>query len=470
MKTRSKKGLEAKRYLNESPAVISMMSSIVTSNGSLDSAVRKVADDGPKNTSSLFRALICDVDSRAECDIRESLLELVSKFPEGLSSFRRALLMTISASDAKVQTEKVRIMSEASEIVLQGIKQTGESYISKLQFPCMAVFGIGIMVPMIVLSLAPMFGIEGMISMPANLDSGTVRFIVLFLVPLCIMAVMLSIRDKNPFTDAKADWGHIWRLLPALVAIPVWMSMTESGFGLRETIVTSVVVGSIMVQIAVNGVVKRERTRMKVEKALWNSLFDLGNKMVTGVNFDTALLEALSIRKECSKLVKSLGREYVLCRGDVEAAVRKCVSPYSQDMADTLCRILVASYRDVRDAGRMATALAHQLQNESQVRNDMTNKLRSMVDMMNGTAGLFAPLILGMSLMMMSPLTEISNTVDIESSFITISIYLIELAVLISMFTSILKDRFRAVNVLNRLSMVLPIAMVILYVCSSITI
>ncbi len=465
-----RKKWDPKLYLNESPSVISLMSSVITSGGSLDAAVRKVASDGPKNTSKMFNDIVCKVDSRTEPEIRDCLLGTISEFPESMASFRRALFMTVSASDALTQTEKVRIMGEATDVILGGIKQTGESYISKLQFPCMAVFGIGIMIPMIVLSLAPMLGIGGMFSMPAGIDEGTIRTVVLFIVPLCMLAVIMSIRDKNPFMDAKGDWNELWRVAPFIVTIPVAIVLALLGLGYREVIVGSIIVGSIIVHLNVNGVVRKEKDRVKVEKGIRNCLFELGNRMVTGENFDSALVEALSVRKECSKLAEALSREYVLCRGDVASAVRMCMSPYSNEMADVCCRILVASERDVRDAGRMATAIAHQLQNEDLVRNDMTNKLRSMIDMMNGTAAVFAPLILGMSIMMMSPLTEISAMANVDSAFVTVSMYIVELAALISVFTALLTDRFRAVNVIDRFSAVLPVAMVILYVCSSIVI
>ncbi|MBE6516941.1 MAG: hypothetical protein E7Z67_01975 [Thermoplasmata archaeon] len=464
------KSIDPKLYLNESPAVISLMSSIVTSGGSLDAAVRKVAADGPKNTSRMFTDLISRVDCRADCDIRDSILELISRFPEGLAPLRRSILMTISATDAKTVPEKVRIMSEATEVILHGIKQTGETYISKLQFPCMAVFGIGIMVPMIVLSLAPMLGIGGMFTMPAGFDERTVRMVVLFLVPLSILAVMVSIKDRNPFMDSEKEWNDVWRVAPILVSIPVAYALAQMDMGVMQIFVVSVVTGSLAVRITVSGPVKREKERAKIENAIRNCLFDLGNRMVTGVNFDSALVEALSMRKESSKLALALEREYVLCRGDIQSAIFECVGPYSNEMANVLCRILVASYRDVRDAGRMATAIAHQFQNEESVRKDMSNKLRGITDMMNGTAAVFAPLILGMSIMMMSPLAQMVGAADVTSTFVTIAVYVVELAALISVFTSLLGGRFRAINVIERFSLLLPVAMVILFVCSSISI
>ncbi len=466
-KSEKKTKIVASKYLNESSSVIAMMSAVITSGGSLDAAVRKVAADGPKNTAKLFGTIVADTDSRSFPDMREAILELISMFPEELSSFRRAMFMVVSASDAKTAEEKVRIMGEATAASLDGIKRAGEGYISKLQFPCTAVFGIGIMVPMILLSLAPMLNIGGMFTMPAAINERTIRILILFVVPLCVLSVILSIRGKNPFMESSFDWKGSVSVAAALTSIPVVVLAGRFGLGLRETVTASVIIGSVSVLIAMSGRISAEKSREKVARSLRGVLFDLGNRMVTGENFDSALVSALSERKECSKIAEALEREYVLCRGDVEAAVRRCISPYSSEISEVLCRISVSSYRDIRDAGRMATALAHQFQNEDQIRDSMRNKLRSMTDMMNGTAALFAPLILGLSIMMMSPLAQVAGPLDTTSTYITVSVYLAELAVLISLFTSLLSDRFRATDIICKVSAILPAAMGVLYVCSS---
>ncbi|MGN1045148.1 MAG: hypothetical protein ACI4Q9_04250 [Candidatus Methanomethylophilaceae archaeon] len=462
-----KERIVASKYLNESSSVIAMMSAVITSGGSLDAAVRKVAADGPKNTAKLFGRIVADADSRSSPDIRAAVLDLISAFPEELSSFRRAMFMTVSASDAKTGEEKIRIMGEATVASLDGIKRAGEGYISKLQFPCTAVFGIGIMVPMILLLLAPMLNIGGMFSMPAAINERTIRMTILFVVPLCVLSVILSIMGRNPFMESSSDRKGSAYVLAAVTSVPVAYLADRMGLGLRETVTLSVVVGSVSVLIAMSGRISAERAREKKAKALRGVLFDLGNRMVTGENFDSALVYALSERKECSKIAEALEREYVLCRGDVEAAVRRCISPYSSEISDALCRISVSSYRDIRDAGRMATALAHQFQNEDQIRDSMRNKLRGMTDMMNGTAALFAPLILGLSIMMMSPLAQVAGPLDTTSTYITVSVYIGELAILISLFTSLLSDRFRAVDIIRKVCAVLPVAMAVLYICSS---
>ena len=63
----------------------------------------------------------------------------------------------------------------------------------------------------------------------------------------------------------------------------------------------------------------------------------------------------------------------------------------------------------------------------------------------------------------------VSGSADIGHSFAVVSVYLVELAVLIAVLGSMLAGRFSTENVIYRLSMAIPSAMAILSVCSSIT-
>ncbi len=466
----AKKKIRPEPYLNESPSVISMMATVISPGGSIDSAVRYVAEKGPRNTARLFRDMVSDTDCRRNTDIRDSLYSLASSLPNQLAAFRRALYMTISAAENPSQEERMRILKEASDISLTGLKQTGEEYSSKLQTPCMVVFGLGIMVPMILLSIAPMLGMGDAIGMTMTIPESLLESIILILVPAAVASVIVSIRGKNPLIVQSGGYDGIWKVSPMFLAVPLYMFLTQSGLEEIRCIALSLSVPSLATFALVCPNVNREKDRTKKENAIKDALYDLGNRMVTGENFESALVGALSVRKECRKLAESLSREYEICRGDLEAAIDMCISPVSRSMAGYVKDIYRASCKDLRDAGRLATAIAHQLQDQDSVRKGIENKLRNMTDMMNGTAMVFAPLILGLSIMMIGPLSAVSGTTDIGHTFAVVSIYLVELALLISMFGSMLASRFSATEVIYRFSLTVPCAMAILSVCASISI
>lgn len=457
-------------YLNESPSVISMMATVISPGGSIDSAVRYVADKGPKNTANLFRDMVSDADCRRTVDIRDSLYSLTSALPNGLASFRRALYMTISASENSSQGERSRILKEATDISLAGLKQTGEEYSSKLQTPCMVVFGLGIMVPMILLSIAPMLGMGDAIGMSMTIPESLLELVILVLVPAAVASVIVSIRGKNPLMTASGNTDGIWKVSPMFMSIPLYTFLLQYGLEEVRCVALALAIPSLVTFALVSPDVRREKDRAKKENAIKDALFDLGNRMVTGENFEHALVGALSVRKECRGIAESLSREYEICRGDLETAIDMCFSCVSASIAGYVKDICRASCRDLRDAGRLAIALAHQLQDQDSVRKGIENKLRNMTDMMNGTAMVFAPLILGLSIMMIGPLSAVSGSSDITHTFSIVSVYLVELALLISMFGSMLASRFSFTDVIYRFSLTVPCAMAILSVCASITI
>ena len=160
-------------------------------------------------------------------------------------------------------------------------------------------------------------------------------------------------------------------------------------------------------------------------------------------------------------------REFILCRGDIVSALKAVLYWISPKMTDHYCDIYRASMRDLRDAGRMATGLAHQLQDQNKVRKDIENKLKSTMDMMTGTSAIFAPIILGMSIMMLGPISEMTGQIFFENIGIILTIYLVELAALISLMSSNLMCRGKTVDIIARFSLMMPISIVVFTICSA---
>lgn len=468
MKTEAKENVFSKPnvFLNEAPAVISLMASVISSGGSFDSAVRFVAEKGPENSRKLFVSMVLDVDSRKKSDLREVYYETVSAFPAALSVFRRALFMVVSASDSSDVSERARILKEATDIALEGLKHSGEEYSSKLQAPCMVVFGLGIMVPMILLSVVPMLKIGDSVGLSFGIPDEVLELIILVVVPAIVCGVMFTMKGKNPMMELTGNYSGLYKGLAILTVIPVFIAVSQYIEDIKLAITVSVIVASLITASLVYQDVQKEKTRQKIETHLKDMLYELGNRLITGENFETALYDSLIVRKECRDLAEAVSREFVMCRGDTEAAVRMCISPYSEKMADFICSICRASAKDIRDAGRLAVALAHQLQDQDSVRKEMNNKLRSMTDMMTGTAAVFAPLILGLSVTMMGPIASISGNVNVDGTFTLIAVYLVELAILMSCFASVLSGRFRATEVIYKISVVLPVSMIVLFACT----
>lgn len=454
--------------MNETPTVIGMMAVTLAAGGSLDTAARDVATNGPKNISRIFKEIVLDADCRVSPDIASSLNAKVSDLPKGLSHFKRAMQIVTTAFESGDEKEKTSMMKDAEGIVLEGLKSMGNTYSSRLNSPCMLIFGLGIMVPMMLVSLLPMLSIGGRFSVN-SIDPGMITFIVLVLIPAVAGAVAVSIRGKNPFLGDEFGVGDMVYVIFFSAGVPVYLLMTSRGIDIYTSTVVSFIVSGIAGAFAILPRMSAERRRSKVEEALKDALFELGNRMTMGENFETSLIKVLSSRKDCGTIRVRMERELSLCRGDIEGAVRSVLSPVSHSIAGFYCDVSRSSRKDIRNAGRLASSIAHHIQDQNSVRKEIENKLKSMLDMMTGTAALFAPVILGMSVVMIGPISRITGTVFFDDIGIVLAIYLVELSLVIAVLSSNLMCRVRLIDVMGRFCMMMPVSLVVFHTCTMLT-
>ena len=404
-------------------------------------------------------------DTKGAGSISESLVEEVSRLPEDASGYRNAILLCISASESADRDERLGLLREASDVALDSVRTMGERYGSSLTVPCMTVFGLGIMVPMILMSIVPMLGVGGLFG-HTGIDSGLIVLTTLVLIPAAILLISVWIRRGNPFASQSPTGDGLRYAAPLALALPLAVLQLHGGGETEEVILLSVAPAAVVTALLMLSDRRAERRRRGCEQGLRDCVFELGNRMMSGESFESVCAETVSGRGECAEVGERLGREIVVCRGDIASAVRNAVSPISQDVSRAFCDILGCSLRDTEDAGRLAMSLGRQFHNSDNVRRELDSKLRSMVDMMTGTALLFAPLVLGMSVAMLGPLSEIAGYQDVGDTGAVLSAYLVELCGLIAVLTSDLGGRPGLREVVWRFSTMVPVALVVFTVCS----
>jgi len=463
-----KVGPKAETLMNESPTAIGMMRLMIDRGDSLDSAVRAVAKDGPPNISKMFSKAVWDVDTKSIPDVRDSVNVMLSALSDKLTAFKRSMYLIISASDAKDAQEKMRITKDADATILEGLKEMGESYSSKLNAPCMAVFGLGVMVPMILVSILPMLSVGGQFS-SAALDPMMIAILTLVVIPAVVGAVIMAIASGNPFYVRSSESFDLLMLMPAAAAIPLALLLYLRTNDLTISLGISGIAGGIVLFASLHRIMDAHRKKAKAESALGDVLFDLGNRLLGGENYEKALVSSLRERNECKDLAATLEGSIAVSRGDTEQAVRTTFSKYSEKMADMYCDVHTASLNDLRDAGRLAVSMGHQLQDQNAAVSGIRNKLRSMQDMMTGTSAVFAPLILGISISMLAPLMNLAGSNGMGFTSPILMVYLIELAALISVLTTQLRCRGGLLTTLYTFSMLMPIALIVFIITSNLS-
>ena len=452
--------------LNEGPLVVGMMSTVIEGGGSIDTAVRDVAKNGPERSAALFRSIVVRADTRRIPDISQGLSEMLSSIPAEAAAYRRAVHMVMAAEAATELSERKRMLADASDIALNGLREIGEKYSTSLNIPCMMIFGLGIMVPMVLMSILPMLSLGGMFG-SSSIGSDPIILATLVFIPAVIMGIIISIKDKNPFMKASSNLDPKY-ILPLFTGIPVAFIINQMTQDLQLALTIAAVVSGISVLAYVAPFVRTEKKREKQELLLHDSVFDLGNRLIAGENFETSIVKAVGSRKECTPIADGVYREMGICRGDACSAIDNSIGKTSPRLSAVFSEVYRCSLKDVRDAGRLAVSVGRQIQDQDNVRKGIKNKLKSMTDMMTGTAAIFAPLVLGMSVTMLEPITKVMDGVDFGNISAVLSIYLIELCVLVAILTSFLNGKIDIRDILYRLGFMLPLSLIMFTLFSSI--
>ena len=426
---------DQRRLLNESPSVIGMMTSVLQSGGSIDTAIRAVAESGPKLSMGLFGSAVRLTDTKGAPSLTEALSRGMSLLPKEAAGYRRAVMMIMSAAVSSDKEAAERMMRDSADIALYSVKEIGESYGASLTVPCMTVFGIGIMVPLILMSILPMLSIGGMFG-SRTMDQGLIVMVTLAVVPSVILLVALYIRSRNPFLSGGASFHDLACATPLLSAVPLAAVFLTTGTESEQIFLFSLAPACIATMVLMAEAIHRERVRARCELSLMDSVFDLGNRMLSETNFERASVDAIGQRADCSDVSRGLSWEFAMCRGDVKSAISRIIGPVSQEMSMALQNIQVCSERDNDDAGKLAVTLGKQFQNRTMAKRDLDMKLRSTTDMMVCTAMFFAPMVLGMSVAMLEPLSGMAGYVPLQNTSAVLNLYLVELSALISVLVS----------------------------------
>lgn len=460
--------MDSRRLLNESPSVIGMMTSILQSGGSIDTAIRTVAESGPRNSKKLFEEAVRNTDTKGSDSLTSSLSGIMTDLPKEASGYGRAVMMMISASESADDETKDRMMRDAADMALYSVREMGEYYGASLTVPCMTVFGIGIMIPMILMSIMPMLSIGGMFG-SKTLDQGMIVMITLVIVPSFILAVALFIREKNPFLGTDCLKTDIRYAFPLILSIPLAIAYLLTGSDQDWLLLFSLAPACIASLVLMIEVMHRENRRSKSELSLMDTVFDLGNRMLSGNNFEKAGIDSMRTRDGLIELSDSLSREFALCRGDIASAISSVIDPVSSEMSMAMQNIMICSEKNNDDAGKLAVTLGKQFQNRNATQKELNLKLKSMTDMMTGTAMFFAPMVLGMSVSMLEPLSGISGFVALQGTSVILETYLIELSLLISILVSSLGNGEGIPKMIWRFCMMCPVSLLVFTICSSIS-
>lgn len=175
-----------------------MMAVEINNGVSVENAVREVVRSGPPASARLLSEAVMDADTRRNPDIKASVYTILARLPEECGPYASALRMVLQASDTRDGSERARLIDEARRESLTGLRDAGKRFSASLNMPFLLIFGIGIMVPMVLMSVLPMLSVSGIFG-TASLDPAALAAAVLVAIPAVLMFTVAEIRRRNPF-------------------------------------------------------------------------------------------------------------------------------------------------------------------------------------------------------------------------------------------------------------------------------
>jgi hypothetical protein len=176
---------EARSYLRHAPAVIGTMAMSMSLTPSLEKAALLAGAINRDPLGGRLARASWEVLTRHRADLESSLAALASSLDRSNQTLRQSLHLLVASSHEPTRDGMERLMEKAHEMSVQGLRQAAERYLAGLGTPVMIIFGLGILLPIMLLSIVPLFALAAPLPVGAEAASTAAK------VPLAPMAFLL---------------------------------------------------------------------------------------------------------------------------------------------------------------------------------------------------------------------------------------------------------------------------------------
>ncbi|MDD1772068.1 MAG: hypothetical protein LUQ09_04025 [Methanomassiliicoccales archaeon] len=423
---------EQRSYLLDSPAVVGAITMSMNRSPSLERALEVGSRSGNGRLQSSLSLVVWKALTGEVHDLRRGISAWTANLDATNDGMRRSMHLIMAAEEEPGNEGRDRLLDRANSLVLEGLREACERYVASLSFPVMLVFAFGVLAPVMLFSLIPLMSMDIGLTGDGSYDVMSLAAILLVLVPVSTFLYMRSLMGRNPLCRPvkekgkmeKRQWALIIMAVPAAVA--AW---TVSGSAVISTMAgLAILLLSLFISGSRESKDDAERSRSFVD-----GLYRFGNGMLRGQDLETAFEDAVltengEFRRWGLKMVhltRTARTPLVDAVRDDEELMR-----WSPVLHQAYITVMECAQEDHRGAGKVAINLA-QCQNDlDRTKRRIREGLRSVMDMMNTTSLIFAPVIIGLT-------SGIMGLLGGEKDWLMVvaSIYVVELAILVNYFT-----------------------------------
>ena len=465
---------EQRAYLRESPGTIGTLVMNMRIQPSLEWAMGRVSHTCSGELTKRFVRMGWEVLTRRSDSLEQALLAFIPRLSGQNDAVGRSLHLVLASTYEPDVASRDRVLDRANHIAIEGVKEAADHYVASLSNPALIIFALGIMLPVMLFSTAPLLSM-GSVSVAdggdvaSTFDQGWLFFLLLVIVPVGCLLFANSALACNPLAEVP-------RLEPPLgivLLVPIGLSAVLSIFfvifvqgELLPYCLSLSFLLPLCVVIRIKTSDKGTRRKDGQRAGFISALFQMGSRMAGGASFEKSLEEIALMGSgmpfgECAN--RALRRARLDREGLSELLERELSSASGKDIAQAFTVVAGAAEKDPHYAGKLALNLAHNFSDIRAAELRMEENLHGVVDMMRSTGMVFAPIVLGVTSSLMAITVGAgfvsSSTVDLQ--IMLAMLYLSELVFCVSYFTNFLHRDRTWVHLASDFAIRCPIALLV---------
>lgn len=404
------------QVLYDVPLAVGAMAISLQATPSLSEAVELAGRVTGEGLSRELKGIRRRAMAGAAESLEEEIRSLAERVGEESPQFKEALLKIVSASlergEESIRRESEMAVSEAQE----GLRVSMRKYAHSLRTPTLILFSMGVMLPLMLVAILPLTG-SGAEDVPK-----TILFfnVALPLATALYGAMILSKRPpfSRPLPEGVQDRGALlypllllFLLLSALLIQRRLMGVPSIYLSMQAVMGTSAAVSLAGAVLYLPGRKETKRS-LELEEELPEALYYIGSSMSEGESFERALrrahehMKAPVVQGLLEGALSRLTREKVSLK-DAFFGEGGVLQDYPSPLTRSSMMITVyAVEKNPEATGRLLVAYSSFLKGLKRIKEDMLEELSSTVGMMEATAAIFAPLILGITVSMYGAFAE----------------------------------------------------------------
>ncbi|MEM0449516.1 MAG: hypothetical protein QW520_06835 [Methanomassiliicoccales archaeon] len=468
---------EQKAFLRQAPAVIGSLAMSMTLTPSLDKAVFFAASINRGELGKRLSLVSWEVLTRCRDDVESSLTIFISSLSSINQALKHSLHLIMASTYEPTKEGMERLMDKAHEISVQGLKQIVERYVSSLSTQVMILYALGILLPIILISMTPLMAIStpipydknyvDVISMP-RFPITALAFLLLIVIPTFSFYYSYSILEISPLSNLTISFNNIrWEDLVPWIAVLIligFMIIIEIAISYPEIFLIAL---SILISFSLwkKKPLPKKIKLMDVRREYISGLYQIGIRLSSGAGIEKALIEAAesSPGTHFERWIKEILYAMKISRISLLEAIENRNKIEDWPLIYEAFRTVVnCALSDSVSAGRVAVRLAKSLSDIEDCEFEIVEKTRPIMDMMQNTAMFFAPIVLGLTIGMLSLTSGLIVYEDLRAKMIIIAgVYIIELCIIVAFFSTFLTQEGNWQHMAQWLTKRMPIAILV---------